>query len=71
MWLEQQYKFKPNPNFPSAIIISSLPSSEITLMLLLGLIISVLSSETLVTDSVRTILAAENIFSVDQTLHTF
>ena len=40
-------------------------------MLLLGLIISVLSSETLATDSVRTILGAENIFSVDQTLHTF
>ena len=40
-------------------------------MLLLGLIISVLSSETLAMDSVRTILAAENIFNVYQTLHTF
>ena len=46
------------------IIIGSLPSSEITLTLLVRLVISVLSSETLAMDSVRTILAAENIFSV-------
>ena len=40
-------------------------------MLPVGLVISVLSSETLATDSVRAILTAENIFSVDQILHTF